>query len=189
MQGMNINTTTMKKLSGAHGTTVTRAEIILERGFCLNPGRRGTGAYFWRCGKYSRLLSFAWWDQCNKKSVYSEDENSECAIIYSKLYCYDDEYIYVSDFETKEKICSILNAHSIRSHDTKTIARVYDALIKSFENDRGKKIKIIEALVALPKSQALQSYPRRLIGEPHCYIVRSDDCISIVDCEKGVRYE
>lgn len=173
------------KIFGTHGTTVAKAEKIEEKGFELKPGRRGTGAYFWRQGKYSRLLAIAWWDQSKKKGLYSGDHNIRCAILHAEFNIKENQYLFLS-VERKEKVAQIAISKSIDIKNKKRISDLFDMVIREWEKEKKTTFKVIESAVSPPNSEyCRKKFPKIIVGDPHCYLARTNDCIGITLIEKG----
>jgi len=172
----------MKTLKGSHGTTVSRADNIVNEGFKLKTGRRGTGVYFWRYGYYCRQLAISWWKQKFEEGKYAGDSDTSCVVIISYFVLDDNEYLDIENYEFQEQIAYLADKKKV-GNEIKKLAALYDSLIHKLEEIQNTKFKVIEMRVSPPKREYCQYYQFTAIGNPYCYLVRAVDCIDKLEME------
>ena len=171
----------MVNLEGVHGTSKNIAEEIAKVGFRTRPGRLGTGAYFWRQGKYSRSLAIGWFVFSKERGRYSEVD-PHCVIIYAGIECEDQDVLDLLDFEVREELARMVSSQGLGDNITdKQTAALYDLLVERLEVKLRKKFKVLNSMAAPPPKTA---YPMKVLGAPSTLLVRDPKCISIKKLEE-----
>lgn len=168
----------MLELKGSHGTTESRAEIIgKEQAFKKESGRRGEGAYFWKRSRHYKKLAVAWHHRSLDNGKYWNDKKKECAVITCEFLIKESEFIDLETDEIRDNIAEIIEKHAI-SNSFKKISGVFDMYLKRLEKEEKTFYKIIQARLSSPgKKYCEKFYPHLALGDPTCYIMRTNDCI------------
>lgn len=177
---------------GTHGTTRSSADSIMQQGFQMGPGIRGTGIYFWLY-QYDALLdeaenlAIAWWSYSNKKGDYSEHKDSSCAIVLADL---DTSPESVFDLESNRqgimavsvKINDKLNDPSLSEDDRKQLLTgIHDYFVEQYEKRSGSKFDAVQVKVAPPKHFKSQFHRDVSGNQPLCLVIRNNDIVKITD--------
>ncbi|MDD2468573.1 MAG: hypothetical protein PHI97_31740 [Desulfobulbus sp.] len=169
-------------LEGSHGTTKSRADSIQATGFRMEGGRRGTGAYFWCEGAYAEYLAKSWWNFGLTKKIFKDDTDKTCSVISVQLQVQEDEFIDLEDKFLKNEIADLCLKNDLDSSaKDEEISGFYDMFLSQLEKKLGKEFKVHESAVNTAGSTYFPKYPERILGPPHCYIVRDPNCIELLD--------
>lgn len=140
----------------------------------MEPGRRGTGVYFWRESTYSTYLSISWWE------FRTRGKGNQCAVIHVVISVRDEEYFDTDDFSFKEAVIKVgSEKFGFDRLSNKELAGLYDLFISELEKANGVIYKVLEARVPLPPLEYCEKYPIKIIGVPHIYVVRHANCLTI----------
>lgn len=168
----------MGNYSGTHGTSQSRANYILKNGFKISSGRAGKGVYFWCDGPYAEKLAIAWWEFCNSRNKFKNDDEKECNILLANFGIQDEEFLDLERRDIKAGLAQMAVNRGIESdRDSQNALRA--AFIRKLESELNVKFKVIELSVSLPGREFCSFYPLGLIGSPHCYLVFDANCINI----------
>ncbi len=168
-------------LQGSHGTTKSRADSIQTSGFKMGGGRRGTGAYFWCEGPFALYLAECWCKFGLAKNIYNDDKDKNCSVISVQLQVQDDEFIDLEDKFLKNEIANLCLKHNLdASTKDEEISGFYDMFLSQLEEKLGKEFKVHESAVNTAGSTHFPKYPEKVLGPPHCYIVRDSSCIELL---------
>lgn len=169
----------MLNLEGTHGTSQSRANKIEKNGFQKSPGRIGVGIYFWCAGAYAEDLAIAWYDYCFSEDRYSTDKENGCVVIYASFRIKKEEFLDLEKKDIKDQLAGMAKKRGLKISDRKNIHSVRARFIDKLEHKMEVRFKVIEASVPLPDKQFCYFYPISLLGSPHNYIVRDENCIII----------
>lgn len=168
----------MAVLEGTHGTSFSRSREIAANGFRLGMGRGGTGAYFWRAGRYAEYLAVAWYNSKKSEGEYRGDEHPGCAVIFVKLSVSNTELLNAESHGFKDRLATIAEKWGI-GESTKQIASLFDWFISELEKDLKIRYKVVELRVAPPPLEFRREYRIKLLGAPLCYVARDPSCVSV----------
>lgn len=174
----------MAVLEGTHGTSFSRAGQIGTNGFSVGRGRGGAGAYFWRKSYYSEHLAVAWHRFRESVGEYAGEANPSCAIIFVELSLSSAEYLNMEAQSVKDGLAVLAEKRKIRD-DWDEVAALYDLFITELESVFRTKYKVIELQVSPPPVKFFRvKYRPKVVGWPHCYVVRDISCISKVQVKE-----
>lgn len=171
----------MVKLEGVHGTSKGFSEVIEKDGFRIGKGRLGTGAYFWRQGKYARQLAVGWFVFRRNRTEYGE-ENPKCVVIYVGIECEDAELLDLLNPEVREELARLVASQRLGTDITdRQTAALYDLFVERFEAKLKTKFKVLQSGAAPPPNTP---YPMKVLGAPLALLARDPKSISIVRKEE-----
>lgn len=161
------------QLSGYHATTISNYEEIVEHGFKLGKGLRGTGVYFWEdnCG-YGIRLSTGWYEFCTKKKTYDCCEKKAIAIIQGSFEP-ENEYNFLNivEREKREKIYQLAKSKKMDIQNRDVLYAIYDLFFCQLEILTGYRLQVIETTVNTFGIRDTD-FPSQVLGQPYCYLVR-----------------
>lgn len=168
------------QLSGYHATTVSSYEKIVEHGFKLGKGLRGTGVYFWEdnCG-YGISLYTGWYEFNNSKKAFEYCENKDIAIIHG-FFEPENEccFLNIDDRRKRERIFQLAKSRNMDIHDRDGLYAIYDLFFCQLENLTGHSLQVIETTVNTFGIRNT-AFPSQVLGQPYCYLVRDARIIKI----------
>ena len=173
----------MLYLKGTHGTAYSLYEKIVKQGFRNDLGfktRRGSGIYFWREGKHSKILAVCWWRFKKKRGHYKTCLNDQCTVIYASIeICNNSELVNLTNPKHKEGL--ILTAEKLRLDLNKQdhITKLYNYYCNTVENTGNCKVKVIEVQAPPPYDCNEYAPIKKVIGDPLIYVVKDQGCINI----------
>lgn len=175
----------LMELKGTHGTCISFAEEIIQNGFKMLPGRRGTGAYFWSYTStlkdYATNLAQAWWSQAKSFGQYNAVTDPSCKVLFVTIQAEDDLFLDLEEHKMKQMLSVFLNdsfKRSISLDRAHLADRSYDLFVNLIERKLGKKFQVIHVTVNPPKKEHFANYDRMptfdLMGMPSCYVVKDN---------------
>jgi len=180
-----VGTDSMLVFKGTHGTTISAAQdITLHNSFQkTKDGYAGSGVYFWRYNnEYAKDLAVCWYDSRVRKGKFRENEG---AVIYVDIRVKEDEFL---DLETPF-MKDIFGTFAMMQLDENDEIReqkgaMYDLFIEQLEKNTGMKYKVFQIRIPPPKRCHTYSKLLLLLGDPLCYVVRDESCISLEKFEE-----
>ncbi len=183
---------------GSHGTSKSRAALILRQGFCASKGRHGTGIYFWSRDEHDHQKlgtkkALAWADMCRAEGRYERDVDDSSRCISSKITVDESFFLDIrSESSTRmfeafvHRCAEVLKGLKVKGK-AGLGAAVVDAFVADLEKIRSAKFHALHDQTELPPSykEALKqrlgytdSQMRMLrLYEAGCYVVRNVDCL------------
>jgi len=168
------------QLTGYHATTISNYEEIVEHGFKLGKGLRGTGVYFWEdnCG-YGISLSTGWYGFCNRKKAYDYCENKAIAVIQGFFEPANEySFLNIDDRRKRENIFQLAKSRKMDMHDRDGLYALYDLFFCQLESLIGHRLQVIETPVNTFGTRDTD-FPYQVLGQPYCYLVRDSHIIRI----------
>ena len=169
------------ELFGTHGTVESLAENIINSEFNIGKGRGGTGIYFWRKNEYSIILAEGWHEFYLNKNKYDNVDKKNFAYINVKIDVEEKNFLDLELAILKDKIAKIAyNKGMKRNTSEEDITALYDYFINRLEEELQTKFYVWQLRVNAPYTA--NDYPLSIIGNPICYVVNSNDLITILEC-------
>lgn len=176
------------ELLGTHGTCISFADGIMQNGFKIQPGRRGTGAYFWSYSStlkdYATSLAKAWWSQATALGYYNAAVNQECKVLYVKIQANEDIFLDLEEHEMRRRLSVFLNdifKRALPADRANLAEKAYDLFVSIIERKLDKNYQVIHVTVNPPKKEHFDNYDRMpqvdLMGMPSCYVVKNSKLI------------
>jgi len=175
----------MVNIKGSHGTTCVRANKIKSEGFITSGGRYVKGVYFWKECYHDYNLAVGWYNHCFASGLYSDEDSPQCAVIYVKLCCKDDEILDLERADLKDRLAKLADSRHINQNNNREIKSLYTYVIREMERIIGIKYKLFLLNVEPPKVEYCPKYKSRLLGYPTCVIAVSNENISIENIQRG----
>lgn len=139
-------------LRGTHGTSASRAKLILDAGKfnASTQGRVGPGVYFWAYEE-SRFVAeeFArlWWVFASHKKEYTGDTDPSCAVLRTEIAKPEDEYLDLTELSLREQMLEWYCKHGCTRHD---VAKMSALFVDTIEKQAQKKFAVLKAEVPSP---------------------------------------
>jgi hypothetical protein len=169
------------RLEGIHSTSGTRCTLIKKEGWRTGDGRVGTGVYFWKKGTYWDNLARGWHAQMNSEHRFDGESKPGYCGLKCALQVDENDYLNLDQEMVQEEIAKAWHLrHGMKREDLETMCGFYNGFLTDLEAKMKTTFRIIERRVAPPKPDFC-SYPRKVVGDPGCYIVRDPSCISILN--------
>lgn len=161
------------QLSGYHATTLSNYEKIVEQGFMLGKGLRGTGVYFWEDNSgYGISLATGWYKFCNRKNAYEKCEEKAIAIIQG-FFEPESEYNFlnIEERENRKMIYQLAKSRKMDIQNRDMLYKIYDLFFCQLEILTGYRLQVIETTVNTFGIRDTD-FPSQLLGQLYCYLVR-----------------
>ena len=175
----------MPEYEGTHGTCISRMREIERNGFrSSSEGYRGSGVYFWAESHYSKDLAIGWYKLSLKFGNYSEDEETDGAIIFARIIT--DNEAQALSLETphaKKRLGELYETLKLSEgfvQSERLMSKLHDCFVEEAENEVGQKLALVIVTVNPPKGCV---YPIKYLGLPYCYVVKDVNVIDVVHCE------
>jgi len=187
---------TVQAYKGSHGTCMSMARIIEQEGFLTNPGRIGTGAYFWTAVEDEHLhlsthYAITWAERARTKwKAFEGQEDQSLAVIQVEVEADEEEILYLDDPEHHLDLRLELTDFAVEHFGLKSIFDltqkqfndiekllygIVDTFIKFYEEALGdKKVKLVFKNQQPPVVDKLI----QIVGNASCFAVRDTSCLT-----------
>ena len=169
-------------IRGTHGTSGSRAKVILSNGFDLDKcgdTRYNRGVYLWDYGHPLKIqLAEDWHSKQKQRRVYDGEREQGCTVLICKLDIDEDELLDMETLAFKNKLHQLVAGQSIKDMNHEVIRSIYEIVVKTIEKILESKFKVLSVRVPPPDKYR---YPIGLYGSPFCFIVRDTAGIKIAE--------